>query len=136
MYEMLTGGIHPVGEHVSLIWPAPAPDKSRKWLREDPWKQWIERGAGLLGSHEQYDPDILAIIRTCLATDLSLRPTKPALEGILLKRLSEIDAAAYENLVVLLNYFDSLAIEGEEAGWPFYTERLAQINASFGHDSL
>ena len=22
MYEMLTGGIHTVGEHVSLIWPA------------------------------------------------------------------------------------------------------------------
>ena len=39
LYEMLTGGIHPVGEIISTIWPTPAQGKSRKWLREDPWKQ-------------------------------------------------------------------------------------------------
>jgi serine/threonine protein kinase len=136
IYEMLTGGIHPVGEHVSLIWPAPAPDKSRKWLREDPWKQWIERGAELLGSHEQYDSGILEIIRACLVTDLSLRPNKPALEALLLNRLNELNADAHQSLVLLLSYFDSLAIEGEEAGWPYYAERLAQLNATFGHDSM
>ena len=114
-----------------------APDKSRKWLREDPWKQWIERGARTARcSHEQYDSGILEIIRACLVTDLSLRPNKPALEALLLNRLNELNADAHQSLVLLLSYFDSLAIEGEEARWPYYAERLAQLNATFGHDSM
>jgi serine/threonine protein kinase len=136
LYEMLTGGVHPIGEHTSLIWPTPAEGQSRKWLREDPWKKWIERGANfnVAGQHN-LDREMVKIIQECLKLDAELRISKSELEALLRKRLEALDRHAHEKLQLMLSEFDRLALEGEEDGWPFYTEMVEQLNQEFSDHS-
>lgn len=136
LYEMLTGGVHPVGEHTSLIWPTPAEGQSRKWLREDPWKKWIGRGANLNANvQHNLDPELIMIIQECLKPDAKLRISKIELESLLRKRLKALDRHAHDCLQLILSDFDRLALEGEEVGWPFYTERVEQLNQAFSDHS-
>lgn len=132
LYEMLTGGVHPIGEHISLIWPVPVEGVSRKWLREDPWKKWIERGANfnLAGQHS-LNPEIVKIIQECLKPDAALRISKSELESQLHNRLKTLDHYAHKNLQLMLSEFDRLALEGKKGDWPFYSERVAMLNQEF-----
>lgn len=136
LYEMLTGGVHPIGEHTSLIWPVPAEGQSRKWLREDPWKKWIGRGANFnVPEQHNLDLEMVKIIQSCLNSDPALRTSKSELEKILRKRLEVLDSHAYACLQVMLSEFDRLALEGEKGGWPFYTKRVEQLNQAFSDHS-
>jgi serine/threonine protein kinase len=136
LYEMLTGGAHPIGEHTSLIWPVPAEGQSRKWLREDPWKEWIKKGAKFNAAAQQnLNPEMVSIIKECLNPDAALRISKSELEALLRKRLEVLDRHAHENLQLMLSEFDRVALEGEEGGWPFYTERVEQLNQAFSDHS-
>lgn len=132
LYEMLTGGIHPIGEHTSLIWPVPADGQSRKWLREDPWKEWIKKGVNLNGdAQHNLNPEMVNIIQQCLNPDTALRISKSELETLLRKRLEIINRHAHASLQLVLSEFDRVALEGEEGGWPFYTKRVEQLNQAF-----
>lgn len=132
LYEMLTGGVHPIGEHTSLIWPIPAKGQSRKWLREDPWKAWSRSNAHFnTAVQHNFDPEMGAIIQKCLNLDATRRFSKTELEAYLHKRLQSLDRHAHENLLFVLSEFDRLALEGEEGGWPFYTKRVKQLNQTF-----
>lgn len=131
LFEMLTGGDHPIGERTSLIWPRPADGRSRKWLREDPWKQWLKSGAQTSIGDNSVDPETLLIIQDCLEIDSALRPSKQALEVRLLERLRSVHKHTYDTLVHTLEYFDNISRESEELGWPYYAERLESLNEAF-----
>jgi serine/threonine protein kinase len=131
LFEMLTGGVHPIGERTSLIWPIPAEGRSRKWLREDPWKQWLKSGAQTSTGDNSVDPETLLIIQDCLEIDSAMRPSKPALEVRLLERLRTVHKDTYDTLVLTLEHFDKISNESEELGWPYYAERLELLNKAF-----
>ena len=131
LFEMLTGGYHPVGERTSLIWPTPVEGKSRKWLREDPWKQWLRNGAPTSVGNSSVDPAMLLIIQDCLRTNSSERLSKKALEVRLLERLQQLDRNAFDTLSATLTYYDQVASESEDGGWPHYAERIAMLNDAF-----
>jgi len=130
LFEMLTGGIHPIGERTTLIWPHPVEGKSRKWLREDPWKQWLRSGAFAV-SDRPLDQETLRIVEECLKIDSAARPSIAELEERLLERLKHLHGLAFETLSVTLAHFDQLAIESQEGGWPYYEERLQRLNDAF-----
>lgn len=134
LFELLTGGLHPVGDRTTLIWPNPQQGRSRKWLREDPWKQWLKTGATTCSEGDALDSETLAIIRHCLEVDSARRPSKRELEEQLLDRLRRAHNHAFETLAVTLRYFDGLAAEGEAGGWPYYEQRLQQLNEAFSGD--
>lgn len=136
LYEMLTGGIHPVGEFISSIWPTPAQGKSRKWLREDPWKQWVQNGAPLPLTGALIHTELLDIIRACLSINYSERLSKQELEARLLERLAKMDRHAHNTITLMLDDFDKSAREGELSGWPYYAERLEQLNEYFSDGLL
>lgn len=132
LYEMLTGGAHPIGEHTSQIWPRPSKEKGNKWLRENPWKKWIKRGAQInsVGS-KPLDPELINIIQDCLEPASTQRISRDDLEERLNTKLQSIDEHAHANVSVILSEFDQLAQSGEEAGWPHYAERVAKLNSAF-----
>jgi serine/threonine protein kinase len=78
LVEILTGGIHPVGERRSLIWPTQSPGH-KKWKRETPWKEWIKGGASISAAIPTMDPPLAAIARACLMP-YAERITKESLE--------------------------------------------------------
>ncbi len=134
LFEMLTGGLHPVGEYTHLIWPSPAEGKSRKWLRETPWKQWLKNEASISRDGETLDPGLLEIIRDCLNIRPSARPSKEDLEHRLTERMRSLDVYAYETLMLLLRTYDENAREGEQGSWPYYEDRLCQLNEAFSKE--
>lgn len=131
LFEMLSGGIHPVGEQTSLVWPLPVKGKSRKWLREDPWKQWLKNQTPIRVNDSHIASESLLIIRDCLQTDHSKRLSKEDLEARLLQRLRLVDRNAFDTLSATLAHFDQIADENEEGGWPHYAERLEKLNEAF-----
>lgn len=131
LFEMLTGGIHPVGERTSLVWPALVEGKSRKWLREDPWKQWLKNGAPIPAGGCCDHSESLPIIRDCLQTEFSTRLSKEDLEARMLQRLCLVDRNAFDTLSATLAHFDQIASESEEGGWPYYADRLEQLNEAY-----
>jgi serine/threonine protein kinase len=131
LYEMISGGVHPIGEHISLIWPTPAEGKSRKWMREDPWKQWLERGAEMTPVEGLDSSWTFEIIRCCLKTESAVRISKNELEKHLLQGLKKLNVVAFQSLTLLLNQYDLNSRESEAAGWPDYDERVQQLNETF-----
>lgn len=131
LFEMLTGGIHPLGEETILIWPEPSEGKSPQWRRETPWKKWLRGGAKIKHESENVSQEAYEIIRSCLEVDSSQRFTKEQLEARLLERLKSIDKAAYDTMIALLDYFDGIAVESESGGWPYYANRVEMLNKAF-----
>lgn len=132
LYELLTGGIHPIGEHISLVWPIVADGKSRKWERENPWKEWARTGA-LKAAQEasNISREMLEIIQGCLKPESSQRFALDELDARLKERLTTLDFWAWQNMTLLLQQFDNWAKVGDEGGWPYYDERVRQLNAFF-----
>jgi serine/threonine protein kinase len=131
LFEMLTGGIHPIGEQTSLIWPSVAEGKSRMWLREDKWKRWAKKGLPALPVDCRISPEMRLIIEGCLKTDFSERLSKEGLEVHLLERLRLIDRNAFDTLLVTQAYFDQVSNESEKSGWPYYDDLIEKLNAAF-----
>lgn len=131
LFEMLTGGAHPIGEKTSLIWPRPAEGLSRKWLREDPWRQWLKNGAQTAIGDAHLDTETLLIIQDCLKIDSAMRLSKQDLEIRLLKRLRILHKHTFDTLAVTLAQFDEIAHESEDLGWPYYADRLRKLNEAF-----
>ncbi|QTP56317.1 protein kinase [Billgrantia sulfidoxydans] len=131
LFEMLTGGLHPLGEETILIWPEPSEGKSPQWRRETPWKKWLKRGAKIECESDNVSQDGYEIISSCLEVDFSKRFTKEQLEARLLERLSLIDKAAYDELTGCLDYFDDIAVISESEGWPYYENRVELLNKTF-----
>jgi len=134
LFEMLTGGVHPIGERTTLIWPQPTERKSRKWLREDAWKQWSKDGAAAV-INSQIDETTRLIVADCLNPDPAERPSTTELEKRLLERLNELHKLASETLSLTLAQFDRIATESQEAGWPYYEDRLNRLNDAYPDNS-
>jgi len=47
----------------------------------------------------------------------------------LLKFMKSYEKKIYDNLLLVLSYFDDLAATGEVGGWPYYDELLEQVNS-------
>ena len=131
LYEMITGGRHPIGEETGLVWPFPISDKSNKWKRETPWKKWLKNGAPFVGDTADLDPDTLAAIRACLEIAPYKRPSAEQLSTLLMERLCQIDESAYMCLAVNLRDFDKMASESKQEGWPYYDQLVENINEAF-----
>lgn len=126
--EMLSGGIHPIGERTSLIWPEPATDARQSFKHDGPWKTWLRKGALIAPAAQPPDQRMKEIVVKCLAIDAQKRFTIADLENALLDRLATTDQNAFKQLAVLFEYYDSTAKESETGSWPYYDERLQQIN--------
>ncbi|WP_139233953.1 hypothetical protein [Halomonas saccharevitans] len=130
-FEMLTGGMHPLGEETILVWPEPSEGKSRQWRRETPWKKWLSKGAKIKYESDSVSQEAYEIIRCCLEINVSQRFTKEQLKARLLERLNLIDKASYDELTCSLDDFDSIAVVSESEGWPYYTDRVEMLNKAF-----
>ncbi|WP_193067830.1 protein kinase domain-containing protein, partial [Halomonas sp. 3D7M] len=42
LYELMSGGFHPVGIKLSDYWPMPLKNNSKKWTKADAWRKWAK----------------------------------------------------------------------------------------------
>lgn len=133
LFEMLTGGRHPIGEETRMVWPSPVGTKGNKWKRETPWKKWVRAGAKIARS-DDVNEDAVDIVRQCLRLDVDHRPSMAAIKADFLELLGKHDLWSLESIRALLGNFDEIARKSEDLGWPYYDDLVAKINRAFDQE--
>jgi serine/threonine protein kinase len=131
LYEMMTGGYHPIGEETALVWPRPTAGKSNRWSREDKWKDWARRGSIDLPNHLTVPEPVLTVIKACICTDVSVRLSKAQAKKRILELL-RIESDFDQRFVTLnLDHFDKLAQSSDDSEWPYRDELIEMVDRFF-----
>ena len=129
LYEMLTGGIHPVGERTTDIWPTC--EISKKWESERPWKRWANLEDKITGPDEIKNKNLLKLINDCLKSDFNQRLDLDLVKLRLSEELKKLSPSAFDTL----NAYLEMIIEAEkintQEGWPYMDELMNDLNDAF-----
>lgn len=128
IYEMATGGLHPIGERTSDVWPIPLPLKGNKWVREDIWKKWAKKAAIPISDQHIKNDKILDIINKCLIADFEKRIGLFELKDQLFELLNEVNKNKGLNLEAILKMYDDASEVNEKYGLPYYERLLEELN--------
>jgi serine/threonine protein kinase len=130
LFEMLSGGIHPIGQRTTDVWPRSS--LGRKWEREDEWKRWARGGAPIQGEDKVADVELLGIVKSCLVVNSQDRPTASQLQTDLSEKLRRLSQRAGDSLDAYLQMMDQAEAVNSEAGWPYMDELIRRVNRHFG----
>ncbi len=111
-HELLTGR-HPIGEVISEVWPEPKPGKQKKWEHEKIWKKWARSDDKLISAASDALGPVRDLVVACLSTKPGQRPSLDSFKQSILHALKQIDPHAYEALLMLLVYYECMAIHSE-----------------------
>ena len=124
LFEMLTGGLHPLGERTTDVWPG----RSGKWSHEEVWKNWARNAANRLKQHSgSMDGDLTALMISCFQPEPGNRPCAGDLETALLSCLRSRDNGAHESLKAYLAQVDEDEAIGSDAGWPHMDDMYSRL---------
>jgi serine/threonine protein kinase len=126
MAEMLTGGIHPIGERTLDVWPKSV--KGGKWGHEEIWKKWARSESKIHSDLAEINTDLFKIINLCLSTDPDHRPNATLLKEYLLSVLKETSMDAYLSLTAYIQQMDKAASLNSDEGWPYMDQLVAKLN--------
>jgi serine/threonine protein kinase len=133
LYELISGGYHPVGIKLQDFWPSPREGNSKKWTRENSWRKWVESGCKIENSTCQLSRDLLTLIQGMLSLKPSERPSMDEVIAHLLRQIQTLSNASYEQVEFLVSYFDSEACDDPlEQQWPYLSEVWRQFSIKFG----
>lgn len=129
LYEMLTGGIHPVGERTTDIWPTC--EISKKWESERPWKRWANLEDKITDPDEIKNKNLLKLINDCLKSDFNQRLDLDLVKLRLSEELKKLSPSAFDTL----NAYLEMIIEAEKIntqdGWPYMDELMNDLEYAF-----
>jgi eukaryotic-like serine/threonine-protein kinase len=125
LYEMLTGGVHPLGVRTTDVWP----NGTGKWKREETWKKWA-RSPTL--AEAGIEKSLAGLITGCLNVSPELRPSASELERSLLEQLRDRSLSAACSLEAYLELVDDAVVINDEAGWPHMDDMLRRLSAIEG----
>ena len=127
MAEMLTGGVHPIGERTLDVWPKSI--KGGKWNHEDVWKKWAKSEWKIHSDLKHINPELFRVISLCLSTDPTERPSAELLKEYLLSILKEGFLSAYLSLNAYVDQMDHAATLNANEGWPYMDQLVAKLNS-------
>lgn len=128
LFEMLTGGIHPVGERTTDVWPG----GSGKWSHEEVWKKWARNAAHRIGQEINiFDHDLGIVMINCFQAEAGNRPDASELKAELLNCLKARDSRAHDSLIAYLYQVDEAEAVNSDAGWPHMNEMYAGLQKQF-----
>lgn len=132
--ELMSNGHHPNGILLNNYWPEPIEGNSKKWTKPDGWKKWSLNGSEVdeaIGS--TIDQDILLLIKEMLSSSQECRPSIDLVIEELLKVVNKIDSHSHDNIVLLINHYDSqVSPDDFERQWPSLYSRWQAFEKKFG----
>jgi eukaryotic-like serine/threonine-protein kinase len=134
-YQLLTGGLHPIGINLADFWPNPKPGNSKKWTKSDVWKKWACEGAKIEKTDvgDQIYPQVISLIRQMLSSDARDRPDIMAVACELLLLLERIHHESHDQVELLIEYFrNQTSHDPLETAWPYLANRWKCFEAEFG----
>lgn len=134
LFELITGGYHPIGIKLRDFWPQPVNGNSKKWTRSEPWEKWSKEEEKISESLLVHiDSEILALVRTMLSTSSSERPQMDEVLTSLLSLIEGRCLESYTQIQFLINYFDSqVSTESLEELWPYLFHSWKRFESKFG----
>jgi serine/threonine protein kinase len=132
IFEMLSGGIHPLGERTTDVWPESILGK--KWEREDIWKNWARKGGPLFDDSTVQDPELLTIVKSCLCANFEDRPSASQVQTRLMAVLRRLNPRAAASLDAYLKMTDDDALMSADTGWPYMDELIRGVQSHFDVD--
>lgn len=133
IYELMSGGFHPVGIKLSDYWPQPLAGNTSKWTKADPWKKW----AKTVNIHSEgappMQPELLSLVRSMLSVEATDRPSIEEVKTSLLDIIKSSSQESFEELVSLVSRFErSASKEPLKDRWPYLWEKWIRFEAKFG----
>lgn len=127
LHEMVTDGLHPVGEMTRDIWPNPIEGKTR-WKRSDPWRAWVKAGTPICKKLDTIPPEIYHILEQCLEVDAACRPTMSNVENLLHEYLRSADPGLVRGLrLTVENWEEVCGITDPSYHWEHGDHILATL---------
>lgn len=130
LHELVTGGMHPVGERTSDIWPAQLPGKN-KWKRSSPWVHWIQSGAPMSCQDEVVPECVRGLLGSCLKTTPQDRPSIGEVELQLWGILGAVDVNAARALEMATRDWEEGLHRNPLENWPAGQEMLNRLRKYF-----
>jgi eukaryotic-like serine/threonine-protein kinase len=124
MYEVMTRGIHPMGERVSDWWPIPREGNSKKWSRDELWRRWAAKG-NVIAPNPQISGDLEHLVNDCMSPRPELRPSFDDVQERLLRLLHSLDSSTYKQAAFRINHANSTS--RPVADWPCRNHRLERL---------
>ncbi len=124
IFEVMSRGMHPLGGRISDWWPVPKEGFSKKWLRDDLWTKWAERGNPISTDVALGEP-IAEIVRDCLAQAPDARPSLAAVEARLMEALRSLDRRAHDQARFRIDYANSNV--GTVDDWEWRNRRIERL---------
>ena len=133
LFELMTGGHHPVGIKLRDFWPRPVEGNSKKWTRPESWKKWSTSDKKLFGGVAAgLEPAVSGLVERMLSTSASLRPGIDEVLGELLLLIERRSPESFMQIRFLIGYFDSnVSADSLEEQWPYLFNRWTWFKARF-----
>lgn len=132
LYELMSGGFHPVGIKLSDYWPLPVEGNSKKWTKADAWRKWAKSASINFEGDPPIEPEIQSLVNDMLSVDAADRPTIEEVKNSLLDVIKSESPESYDQLNFLVDYFERNASTVPlKDRWPYLWERWQQFQAKF-----
>jgi eukaryotic-like serine/threonine-protein kinase len=132
LYELMSGGFHPVGIKLNDYWPRPTEGNSKKWTKADAWKKWATTASITFEGTPPIDPEVQSLIHDMLSVDAADRPSIEKVKISLLDIIKRESQESFAQLEFLVNYFEQKAsTEPLKDRWPYLWERWGRFQTKF-----
>ena len=133
LYELMSGGFHPVGIKLNDHWPRPVEGYSKKWTKADAWKKWAKSASITFEGVPPIAPKILSLVQDMLSVDAADRPSIEEVKIALLDIVKHESQESFVQLEFLVNYYEQKASTAPlKDRWPYLWERWVQFQTKFG----
>lgn len=132
LYELMTGGHHPVGIKLRDYWPEPTIGNTKKWTKPDAWKKWAKNVTIDFNNTPQITPEIKALIKGMLSADSANRPSIREVKLAILEIIRTISEECHIQMWHIINHYNKLkSSEPLEKSWPYLWARWNILQDQF-----
>lgn len=132
LYELMTGGFHPIGIKLIDYWPSPINGNSKKWTRSEPWKKWAKTANKIFESVSPIEPEIQTLIQKMLSVDPLDRPSIDEVRSSLLDIIKNDSQESYIQLTFRVDCIERQAsTESLKESWSYLWEKWNQFQSRF-----
>lgn len=132
LYELMSGGFHPIGIKLSDYWPQPVGGNSKKWTRADTWRKWAKTATIYSEGVPPIEPDILTLVRNMLSVDADDRPSIDEVKISLLEIIKSESQESCAQLEFLVDHYESQAsTEPLKDRWPYLWGKWLRFQQKF-----
>ncbi|WP_339614823.1 protein kinase [uncultured Gilvimarinus sp.] len=132
LYELMSGGFHPVGIKLNDYWPRPVGGNSKKWTKANAWKKWAATASIAFEHIASIEPEVQSLIHNMLSVDAADRPSIEEVKISLLGIIKRESQESFVQLEFLVNYFERKASTVPfKDRWPYLSERWRKFQTKF-----